>query len=173
MRRRAYNDGYAAGFAKSQAEAAKHILHFQRLAREFADSSENHLVWLAASTLMQIAYKLGEATVVPPLVVEALKTSEFTRSVRVHVTGVAAERTRTALAQWQQQNPGREAAVWVDPQLAQFVCVLESEHGRIDSGLAARVKEFRDWLISEEAAAGEGGAPAPDSPPDEHSRQTD
>jgi flagellar biosynthesis/type III secretory pathway protein FliH len=158
LRRRAYNDGYAAGFAKSQAEAAKHILHFQRLAREFADTSENHLVRLASSTLMQIAYKLGEATVVPRLAVEALRSHKKSRSVRIHVTGAAAERTRAALAQWQQENPARDAAVLVDPQLAQFVCVLESEHGRIDSGLAARVEEFRNWLIS-------GEAPAPDSPP--------
>lgn len=148
LRRRAYTDGQAAGFAKAQAEAARYLVEAQREAQKFVSASDAHVAWLAVSILERIAPLLDEAKLVAALAVEATRTIRGTRHIRIHVHSGAVQATRTMLAQQQQENPPIDFSVLVDPKMQPFDCVVESELGRIEVGLSARLNAVRDELGS-------------------------
>jgi type III secretion protein L len=148
LRRRAYTDGQAAGFAKAQAEAARYLVEAQKEAQKFINASEAHVVWTAVSILERIAPLLDEAKLVAALAVEATRTIHGTQHVRIYVNGGAVQATRAMLAQQKQENPTIGFSVLVDPKLKPFDCVVESELGRIEVGLPARLGAVRDELSS-------------------------
>jgi flagellar biosynthesis/type III secretory pathway protein FliH len=135
LRRRAYMDGHAAGFARAQAETVRQALEAQVKAREFIDSAEEQIVAMALACLQRAASTLGPATVMTALLTDALRAIRTERQLKVSVSQGAAKATRAMLARWQQEHPHVEVAVLVDPQLEPFGCEIESELGRIELGL--------------------------------------
>ena len=148
LRRRAYTDGQAAGFAKAQAEAARYLVEAQKEAQKFVGASEAHAVWLAVSILERIAPLLDEAKLVAALAVEATRTIRGTQHIRIYVHGGAVQATRAMLAQQQHENPTIVFSVLVDSKLQPFDCIVESELGRIEVGLSARLNAVRAELSS-------------------------
>jgi type III secretion protein L len=138
LRQRADGDGHAAGVAKAQAEAVRHVLEAHQAAREFVVASENRIVSLATSVVTRIAPALNTPDVVATLASEAMPTVRGERHVRIHVGSGAVEATREMLQRWQDAHPETGAAqVLSEPRLAPFCCIVESELGRLELSLDA------------------------------------
>jgi flagellar biosynthesis/type III secretory pathway protein FliH len=141
LRRRADRDGHAAGVAKAQAEAVRHVLEAHQAARELVGASESRIISLAASVVTRIAPTLNTPDVVAELAAEALRTVQGERHVRIHVGSGAVEATREMLQRWRDAHPEAGAAqVLTEPQLAPFCCVVESELGRVEVNQHARLE---------------------------------
>lgn len=149
LRRRAFNEGRAAGIARAQAQAVREVLEVQRQAREFMDSSEERIIALAVSIVTHIAPRLGQGELVAALAAEALSDVHEERHLSVHVSTGAEQATRAMLEKWQQGHPEVETVqVLADPHLEPFACVVESELGRIEVGLPAQLETVREGLIA-------------------------
>jgi flagellar biosynthesis/type III secretory pathway protein FliH len=146
LHRRAYMDGYAAGFARAQAETVRQALEAQRKAREFVDASRQHIVSMAMAGIERIAATLGPANVVSALLMDAIDELKTERKLRVNVSQGAVKATRAMLARWQSEHPHVVVQVLVDPQLGPFGCVIESELGRIELGLDKQLEGLREEL---------------------------
>jgi flagellar biosynthesis/type III secretory pathway protein FliH len=140
LRRRAYMDGHAAGFARAQAETVRQALEAQIKAREFVDAAEEQIVGMALACLQRVASTLGPSTVVTAMLNDALSAIKTERRLQVSVSQSAAKSTRAMLARWQQEHPHVEVAVLVDPQLEPFGCEIVSELGRIELGLSKQIQ---------------------------------
>jgi type III secretion protein L len=141
-------DGHAEGLAQAQAQMAQNLLESQRQSREFLEASQQRIVALAVAILERIAPTLGEAQVVAALAAEALSTIHAEKYLRIRVTAPAAAATQAMLEQWREQHPEIEMAqITVDPHLAPFTCVVESELGRIEAGLPAQLEVVRERLM--------------------------
>jgi type III secretion protein L len=144
LRQRADRDGHAAGVAKAQAEAVRHVLEAHQAARELVGASENRIVSLATSVIARIAPTLNTPDVVATLASEVMPTVREERHVRIHVGSGAAEATREMLQRWQDAHPETGAAqVLTEPRLAPFCCVVESELGRVELSLDAQSLDGR------------------------------
>ncbi len=148
LRRRAYTDGHTAGFAKAQADAVRHLVEAQQLARQFINDRGVRVLDLAVSIVERIAPELGESTLVPALVSGALRELRLRHQVCVRVSnGEVADATREMLAKRQRTDPTVDVAVLVDPTVGEFGCIVESDLGRIDMGLAAQLDKTRAQLL--------------------------
>lgn len=149
LRRKALADGFAEGISQAQTQMMEHVLEAQRSAREFTAASEKRIVTLALSIIERIAPTLGESQLVTALAAEALRGVQSERHLRLYVTPAAEESTRQIVEQWQREHPEVETAqVCADPALQPFCCVLESELGRIEAGLAAQLEVVREILMA-------------------------
>jgi flagellar biosynthesis/type III secretory pathway protein FliH len=147
VRRKAQAEGFAAGIAQAEAHMTEHVLETQRAAREFNLASEKRIVALALSVIERIAPTLGEERLVAALAAEALRGVLSERHLRLYVPPAAEESTRQIVEAWQREHPEIETAqVHADPNLQPFCCVLESELGRIEAGLAAQLDSVREIL---------------------------
>jgi len=145
----ARTEGHAQGLAQAQAQMARHLLDAQRQAHEFLEDSQQRIVALAIAIIERIAPTLGEAQVVAALAEEALGTLQAEKYLRIRVTAPAADATQDMLEQWRSEHPQVETAqVAVDPHLAPFTCVVESELGRIEAGLPAQLDAVREKLVA-------------------------
>lgn len=145
----ARNDGYAQGLAQAEALMAQHLLDAQRQAHAFLEASQQRIVALAVAILERIAPALGEPRVVTALVEEALSTLRAEKYLRIRVTAQAANATQEMLEHWRSKHPQVETAqILVDPHLAPFTCVVESELGRIEAGLSAQLDAIRAKLMA-------------------------
>ena len=139
LRQRADRDGHAAGVAKAQAEAVRHVLEAHQAARELVGASKSRIVSLATSVIARIAPTLNTPDVVVTLASEVMPTVRGERHVSIHVGSGAAEATREMLQRWQDAHPETGAAqVLTEPWLAPFCCVVESELGRVELSLDAQ-----------------------------------
>ena len=98
LRRRAYMDGHAAGFARAQAETVRQALEAQIKAREFVDAAEQQIVSMALACLQRVASTLGPSTVVIAMLNDALSAIKTERRLQVSVSQSAAKSTRAMLA---------------------------------------------------------------------------
>jgi flagellar biosynthesis/type III secretory pathway protein FliH len=147
VRQRARDEGLAAGAAEAQAQVAQQLVEAQHAARKFVAVSDDRIVALAISIVERIAPSLGEPKLVAALAAEALHGLQTERHLRVHVRPEAEQATLTLLEQWQRGRPEIESAqVLVDTGLPPFGCVVESELGRIEAGLAAQLETVREHL---------------------------
>jgi type III secretion protein L len=142
-------EGHGQGLVRAQAQMARHLLEAQRQSREFLDASEPRIVALAVAILERIAPTLGEPQIVAALAQEALSTVHAEKYLRIRVTAEAGAATQEMLDQWRREHPQVEnAQVSVDPHLAPFSCVVESELGRIEAGLAAQLEALGERLTA-------------------------
>lgn len=142
-------EGYAQGLAQAQSLMAQHLLDAQRQAHEFLEASQQRVVGLAVAILERIAPTLGEAQVVAALALEALNTLQAEKYLRIRVTAAAADATQEMIENWRNEHPHVETAqILVDPHLAPFTCVVESELGRIEAGLSSQLDAIRAKLMS-------------------------
>jgi type III secretion protein L len=142
-------EGYAQGLAQAESLMAQHLLDAQRQAHEFLGASQQRVVALAVAILERIAPTLGEPEVVAALAEEALSTLQAEKYLRIRVTAPAADATREMLENWRSEHPQVETAqILIDPHLAPFTCVVESELGRIEAGLSAQLDAIRAKLMA-------------------------
>ena len=144
LQRRAYTDGYAAGFEKAQAETVRQALEAQLKAREFVDASGQQIISMALACMERVASELGPTAVLEALLTDALEAIKAERRLRVSVSRTAAKATREMLARWQQEHPQVVVEVLVDPQLDPFCCKIESELGCIELGLRKQLEAMRE-----------------------------
>ncbi len=144
LRRRAYTDGYTAGYERAQAETVRQALEAQTRSREFVDSAQQHIVSMALASLESVASRLGSATMVIAMLTDALEGIRTERQLKISVSRGAAKATRAMLARWQADHPDTDIQVLVDPRLAPFGCEIESELGRITLGLPKRIAAIPD-----------------------------
>ena len=143
LRRRAYMDGHAAGFARAQADTVRQALEAQLKAREFVDASGQRVVNMALASVERMASTLGPATVVTALLADAMHAIKAERRLRVNVSQSAVKATRAMLARWQMEHPQVVVQVLVDPNLEPFGCVVESELGCIELGLRKQLEALK------------------------------
>ncbi len=142
-------EGYSQGLAQAQSLMAQHLLDAQRQAHTFLEASQQRIVALAVAIVERIAPALGEPQVVAALVEEALSTLQAEKYLRIRVTAPAADATQEMLEHWRSEHPQVETAqILVDPHLAPFTCVVESELGRIEAGLSAQLDAIRAKLMA-------------------------
>jgi flagellar biosynthesis/type III secretory pathway protein FliH len=146
LRRRAYLDGYAAGYERAQAETVRQALEAHTRSREFVDSAQQHIVSMALASLESVASRLGSATMVTAMLTDALEGIKTERQLKISVSRGAAKATRAMLARWQADHPDTDVQVLVDPRLEPFGCEIESELGRIILGLPKRIEAIREGL---------------------------
>ena len=160
LRQRADRDGHAAGVAKAQAEAVRHVLEAHQAARELVGASENRIVALATSVVTRIAPTLNTPDVVAILASEVMPTVRGERHMSIHVGSGAVEATREMLQRWQDAHPETGVAqVLTEPRLAPFCCVVESELGRVELSLDAQSLNAQSLDTHSETPA-----PTPSSP---------
>jgi flagellar biosynthesis/type III secretory pathway protein FliH len=154
IREKAYTEGYAEGASRAQRAAARHLLDAQRAAQEFVEASQQRIVALALGILDRIAPRLNQSELVTSMVLEALSSFTGEQSVRVFVAPGAVAATEAAVVEWQREHARLEAPrVTADPTLEVFGCVVESEIGRIEAGLAAQLAGVREALTAIAAAS--------------------
>ena len=147
LQRRAYFDGRAAGVAHAQSEAVRHVLDAQKQARDFVAVSELRIVELAIAIVARIAPKLEHAELVAALAAGGLAAIQEERHVCVRINSSAEKSTRAMLDRWQLAHPEVETVeLVVDPQLDPMACVVETELGRIEVGVAAQLEAVRAAL---------------------------
>jgi type III secretion protein L len=147
LQRRAYFDGRAAGATHAQAEAIKHIIEAQKQARDLVVSAEARIIELAVSIVARIVPRLGQNEIVAALAVEALAAIRDERRITVRVSKAAERATRTMLDRWQCAHPEIEAVdLVIDPSLDSTSCSVETELGRIEVDLSARLEAVRATL---------------------------
>jgi len=144
LQRRAYLDGYAAGYECAQAEIVSHGLDAHTKSREFVDSAQQHIVSMAVASLEIVASRLGSATMVTAMLTDALEGIKTERQLKISVSRGAAKATREMLARWQGEHPGIDVRVMVDPTLEPFGCEVESELGRLTMGLRKHTEVLRE-----------------------------
>jgi type III secretion protein L len=149
LQRRAYFDGRAAGSAHVQAEAIKHVLDAQRQARELITASEARIVDLAISIVAHIAPRLDQAELIAALAAEGLAAINDERHVSIRISQTAEKSVRSMLDKWQGAHPEFESVqLLIDPQLEPTACVIETDLGRIEVGLAAQLEAVRTGLLA-------------------------
>ena len=147
IRERAFAQGYAEGSAAAKAASARYLLDAQHAAQEFVGASQQRIVALSLGILGRIAPRLGQSELVSAMVLEALNAVTGEQSLRVYVAPEAVAATEAVLAEWQKEHARIEAPrVTADPTLEAFGCVVESELGRIEAGLAAQLAAVHDAL---------------------------
>jgi type III secretion protein L len=149
LQRRAYFDGRAAGSAQAQAEAIKCVLDAQRQARELLKSSEARIVELAVAIVAHIAPRLDQGELVAALAAEGLAALNDERHVCIRISQTAEKSVRIMLDRWRSAHPQFESVqVLIDPELDPTACVIETELGRIEVGLAAQLDAVRTGLLA-------------------------
>jgi flagellar biosynthesis/type III secretory pathway protein FliH len=149
LRDQAREEGYAAGMAQARVEAVRHLLEAQQAARKLEEASEERIVALAIAIVGRIAPRIGEPAVVAALVAEALSSLRAERHVHVYVSRQSLEPVRAMLDQWHRSRPDIEIAqVSVSPELESFGCVVESELGRVEAGLAGQLDTLNEALTA-------------------------
>ena len=149
LRRRAYTDGYTAGYERAQAETVRQALEAHTRSREFVDSAQQHIVSMALASLESVASRLGSAAMVTAMLTDALEGIKAERQLKVSVSQGAVKATREMLARWQSEHPDTEVQVLVDPKLETFGCEVESELGLITLGLRQSIETLREALSAE------------------------
>jgi type III secretion protein L len=149
LQRRAYYDGRAAGAAQAQAEAIKHVLDAQRQVRELINASEARIVELAVSIVAHIAPRLDQGELIAALAAKGMAALCEERHVCIRFGQAAEKSMRSMLDKWQTAHPEfGSVELLVDPQLDPLTCVIETELGRIEVGLAAQLEGVRSGLLT-------------------------
>jgi type III secretion protein L len=149
LQRRAYFDGRAAGSAQAHSEAIKHVLDAQRQARELITSSEGRIIDLAISIVQHIAPRLDQGDLIAALAAEGLAAINEERHVSIRICQSAEKSMRAMLDKWQGAHPEFETVqIVIDPLLDPSGCVIETELGRIEVGLAAQLEAVRTGLYA-------------------------
>src|SRR5262249_45309902 len=104
----------------------------------------------------RILPRLDQNEIVAALATEALGAIRDERHIGIKVNGAAEKATRAMLDRWQAAHPEVETVdLVIDASLDSTTCIVETELGRIEVGLAAQLEAVRNVLV---AAAAENAA---------------
>lgn len=137
-------DGYEAGRAAAEREAADMLARLEISARDARGVMRRETVRLALEIVRRIAGRLGEDKVVAALADEAVRELVPDRPVMVRVHPDRVETVARRLA-----PHGDRVGVEADAQLAPADCRLVSDIGRVDAGLETQLAAIERALSGE------------------------
>jgi type III secretion protein L len=138
---RGYDDGWAAGAA----EAARLVAAATARVEQHANALENELPALVADIVEQILGSFDPGELLPRAVRHALAQVRASADLHLRVAPEGAESLRRSLADLAGPD-GANVRVEVDPSIKPGDCVLCSELGNIELGIAAQIRALREGL---------------------------
>jgi type III secretion protein L len=154
-RQRGYDDGWAAGAA----EAARLVAAAAARVEQHANALEKELPALVADIVGQILGSFDPGELLSHAVRHAVGQVRTGADLHLRVAPQGAESLRRSLADLARPN-GAGVRIEVDPAIKPGDCVLCSEFGNIELGIAAQVRALREELEAQVGRAEVGSAGA-------------
>lgn len=158
---RAREEGQAAGFSEGLARAQQQMTGKlaelnERRARVLAEAA-GRITDLACAIVARIAPGFDAASVVPPLVRQAVEAAQAEQFLLIRVHPDVRESVESGLGAVRQAHPAVGVIELVaDESLDPLSCVVVSEAGEVRAGVAQQIEAIRTALAG--AAAGAGGS---------------
>lgn len=160
---RAREQGQAAGFAEGLARAQQQMAEKlaglnERRARVLAEAA-GRITDLACAIVARIAPGFDAASVVPPLVMQAVEAAQAEQFLLIRVHPSVRGTVESGLGAVRQAHPAVGVIELVnDESLDPLSCVVVSEAGEVRAGVAQQIEAIRAALAG--AGAGGGGGEA-------------
>jgi type III secretion protein L len=153
-RERGHAAGFAEGFARAQQQMAEQLAALnERRARVLGEAS-GRISELACAIVARIAPSFDAATVVPPLVLQAVEAAQAEQFLLIRVHPSVREDVQSGLAAVRQAHPGVGMIELVDDEsLDPLSCVVMSEAGEVRAGIAQQIEAIRQALAAASHAA--------------------
>lgn len=156
---RAREQGHAQGFAEGIAAAELQMTEQlaalnERRARVLGEAS-GRITELACAIVDRIAPGFDAASVVPPLVMQAVEAAQAEQFLLIRVHPSVRESVSAGLGAVRQAHPAVGVIELVDdPSLEPTSCVVVSEAGEVRAGVAQQIEAIRTALAGSAAQAG-------------------
>jgi type III secretion protein L len=139
--------GYADGQEEGRLELAEHMLDTVGKALDYLESLEGDMVTLVTEAIKKILGDLPHKDIVSGVVRKALSLAQSQRRVTLRVSVQDKPAVQEQLAALMREYASIEfAEVIDDARLKPGDCLLESELGVIDAGLATQIKAISNTL---------------------------
>lgn len=155
---RAKEQGQAAGFAEGLARAQQQMTEKlaalnERRARALAEAA-GRITDLACAIVARIAPGFDAASVVPPLVMQAVEAAQAEQFLLIRVHPSVRASVEQGLGAVRQAHPAVGVIELVDDEsLDPLSCVVVSEAGEVRAGVAQQIEAIRAALAGAGAAA--------------------
>lgn len=146
--------GFAEGLARAQQQMAEKLtLLNERRARVLAEAT-GRITDLACAIVARIAPGFDAASVVPPLVMQAVEAAQAEQFLLIRVHPEVRQSVEAGLGAVRQAHPAVGVIELVDDEsLDRLSCVVVSEAGEVRAGIAQQIEAIRTALAG---AAGTG-----------------
>lgn len=148
-------EGFAEGLRRAQQQMTEKLTALnERRARVLADAT-GRITELACAIVARIAPGFDAASVVPPLVMQAVEAAQAEQFLLIRVHPSVRETVQSGLGAVRQAHPAVGLIELVDDEsLDPLSCVVVSEAGEVRAGVAQQIEAIRVAL----AGVGRGGA---------------
>lgn len=156
---RAREQGQAAGFAEGLARAQQQMTEKlaalnERRARVLGEAS-GRITDLACAIVARIAPDFDAASVVPPLVMQAVEAAQAEQFLLIRVHPQVRSNVEAGLGAVRQAHPAVGVIELVeDESLDRLSCVVVSEAGEVRAGVAQQIEAIRAALAGAEDGGG-------------------
>lgn len=148
-------EGFAEGLKRAQQQMTEQLTALnERRARVLADAT-GRITELACAIVARVAPGFDAATVVPPLVMQAVEAAQAEQFLLIRVHPGARASVQSGLGAVRQAHPAVGVIELVDDEsLDPLSCVVVSEAGEVRAGVAQQIEAIRVAL----AGASQAGA---------------
>ena len=148
-------EGFAEGIRRAQQQMTEQLTALnERRARVLADAA-GRITELACAIVARIAPGFEAASVVPPLVMQAVEAAQAEQFLLIRVHPDVRASVQSGLGAVRQAHPAVGVIELVDDEsLDPLSCVVVSEAGEVRAGVAQQIEAIRTAL----AGVGTGGA---------------
>ncbi|MBO0764026.1 MAG: type III secretion system stator protein SctL [Hyphomicrobiaceae bacterium] len=164
--RREKQRGYADGWNTGIAEASRLVAATAARAERHVDALERELPALVIEIVERMLGAFDPGDLLSHAVRHALGRLRTGADVVLRVAPDEAHSLRQTLGQFDGLSGAKRLCIEVDPAIKTGACVLCSEFGNVELGIAAQVKALREGL--EAQAHGATGSEAADASPQQH-----
>ncbi|KLJ00561.1 FliH/SctL family protein [Luteimonas sp. FCS-9] len=153
-REQGYAEGFAEGLDRVKQQMTEQLASLnERRARVLADAS-GRIGDLACAIVQRLAPGFDAATVVPPLVMQAVESAQAEQFLMIRVHPSARERVGEGLGAVRQAHPGVGLIELVDDEsLDPLSCIVVSEAGEVRAGVSQQIEAIRAALAQASANA--------------------
>jgi type III secretion protein L len=168
--RREKERGYADGWTAGAAEAARLVAATAARVEQHVDTLERELPALVLEIVEQMlgAFHPGDE-LLSRAVRHALARLRTGADICLRVAPGQADSLRRSLAHLDRLSEAKHLRIEVDPAIEPGACVLSSEFGNVELGIAAQIRALREGLEAQ-ASRAIADSDAPDALPQEPSR---
>ena len=153
-REAAQAEGFAEGLRRAQQQMTAQLTALnERRARALAEAS-GRVSELACAIVARIAPGFDAASVVPPLVMQAVEAAQAEQFLLIRVHPGVRDSVQAGLGAVRQAHPAVGLIELVDDEsLDPLSCVVVSEAGEVRAGIAQQIEAIREALAGVGAAA--------------------
>lgn len=149
--------GFAEGLARAQQQMAEKLAALNERRARVLGEAAGRVTDLACAIVARIAPGFDAASVVPPLVMQAVEAAQAEQFLLIRVHPEVRESVEAGLGAVRQAHPAVGVIELVDDEsLDRLSCVVVSEAGEVRAGIAQQIEAIRTALAG--AAGTEAGA---------------